>query len=88
MTVAFVAATFATHDDADDARIRLRRYQAREAGKLRLTVPETAPGSRAFVVSGPVRAEDLEPVRAAVGELRGRLIVVTLERRSSPEGQP
>ena len=79
MTLAFVAAAFDTYEDADDARIRLRRYQAREAGKLRLTVPDSAPGSSTFVVSGPVRAEDLEWVRATVDALGGRLIVVTMQ---------
>jgi hypothetical protein len=75
--IAFVAAVFPSEESAAIAQIRLRQFQAREAGKLRLTPPSTETGLERFVVSGPVYREDLSAVRLAIDTLQGRLVVVT-----------
>lgn len=56
------------------ARDRLRRYQARSEGKLRLVPPPTE--SSATVVAGPIHDYDLDAVRRTVEELGGRLAIV------------
>ncbi|MGH2513074.1 MAG: hypothetical protein ACRDGQ_10335 [Candidatus Limnocylindrales bacterium] len=68
-----VAASFSDPLMAGLARDRLRRFQLREEGRIRL-VPSPA-GLPATVVAGPVAGADLEAVRQVVFELGGQLIV-------------
>jgi hypothetical protein len=75
--IVLVGATFATAEAGSIALIRLRRHQARHAGKLRLA-PLGAPGRiiDEVVVAGPVFADALPAVRAIVEELGGRIVAI------------
>jgi hypothetical protein len=68
---------FPSEECAAIAQMRLRGFQARVAGKLRLTPASSDTGLDRFVVSGPVYREDLAAVRLAIDALQGRLVVVT-----------
>lgn len=75
--IAFVAAVFPSEELAAVAQIRLRRFQVREAGALRLTPAPDGDAVERSVLSGPVYREDLASVRGTVDALQGRLVVVT-----------
>ncbi len=68
----FVAARFPTGELAALGRDRLRRFQAREAGKVRLVMPldDGAP----TVVAGPIRGLDLDDALRVVAELGGEVL--------------
>jgi hypothetical protein len=72
-----VAAVFPSEEFAAVAQIRLRRFQAREAGRLRLTPPGPGEAVDRYVLSGPIYRDDLASVRTTVNMLQGRLVVVT-----------
>jgi hypothetical protein len=68
----FLAARFPTGQLAALGRERLRRFQAREAGKVRLVIPldDGAP----TVVAGPIRGLDLEDAMVVVADLGGEVL--------------
>jgi hypothetical protein len=91
--VALIAAAFATREIASLALARLRRFQARREGGLRMA-PLGAVGRIVdeVVVAGPVFEDDLGDVRGVVEGLGGRMaVVVRLKqlamRRSSREAR-
>jgi hypothetical protein len=60
------------------ARDRLRRFQAREAGKIRCVPP---PGGEApTIVAGPIRGLDLETAMVVITELSGELVSAVRRR--------
>jgi hypothetical protein len=83
-SIVFIAATFRSTESAAMARDRLRRYQARQEGKLRLVPPPTA--AAATVVAGPIHEYDLVVVRRTVEELGGRLRIVVPRNGSASVG--
>lgn len=70
--VIYVAARFRNRELAALGRDRLRRFQARSAGKVRYVVPP--PGEVPLVVAGPIRGLDLDDAIQVVLELDGTLI--------------
>jgi hypothetical protein len=84
-SIVMIAATFRDAEVAALARDRLRRYQARSEGKLRLVPPPT--DTVATVVAGPIHDYDLDVVRRTVEDLGGRLAIV-VPRGPQPRTPP
>jgi histidinol-phosphate/aromatic aminotransferase/cobyric acid decarboxylase-like protein len=79
--IVLIGAAFASREIASIAFDRLRRYQARRAGTLRMARLGAA-GRVAddIVVAGAVLEHDLEAVYRTVEDLGGRVAVVVRER--------
>jgi hypothetical protein len=70
--VVFVAARFPTGELAALGRDRLRKFQAREAGKVRQVIPPD--GQDPVVVAGPIRGLDLQDALRVVADLHGTIV--------------
>jgi hypothetical protein len=80
--IVLIAAAFATNELASIALDRLRRYQAKRAGKLRMArLGAVGRFADDVVVAGPVLEDDLEAVRRTIEDLGGRVAAVVRERR-------
>jgi histidinol-phosphate/aromatic aminotransferase/cobyric acid decarboxylase-like protein len=76
-------AAFASREIATIAFDRLRRYQARRAGKLRMArLGAVGRVADDIVVAGPVLEDDLGAVYRTVEDLGGRMAVVVRERHA------
>ena len=81
--IVLIGAAFATREIASIAFDRLRRYQARRAGKLRMArLGAVGRVADDIVVAGPVLENDLEAVYRTVEDLGGRVAVVVRERHA------
>jgi hypothetical protein len=81
--IVLFGAAFASREIASIAFNRLRRYQARRAGKLRMArLGAVGRVADDVVVAGPVLEDDLEAVRRTVEDLGGHVAVVVREPRA------
>ena len=81
--IVLIGAAFATREIASIAFDRLRRYQARRAGKLRMArLGAVGRVADDIVVAGPVLENDLEAVYRTVEDLGDRVAVVVRERHA------
>jgi hypothetical protein len=81
--IVLIGAAFASREIATIAFDRLRRYQARRAGKLRMArLGAVGRVADDIVVAGPVLEDDLGAVYRTVEDLGGRMAVVVRERHA------
>lgn len=81
--IVLIGAAFASREIASIAFDRLRRYQARRAGKLRMArLGAVGRVADDILVAGPVLEDDLEAVYRTVEDLGGRVAVVVRERHA------
>jgi hypothetical protein len=81
--IVLIGAAFASREIATIAFDRLRRYQARRAGKLPMArLGAVGRVADDIVVAGPVLEDDLGAVYRTVEDLGGRMAVVVRERHA------
>jgi histidinol-phosphate/aromatic aminotransferase/cobyric acid decarboxylase-like protein len=79
--IVLIGAAFASREIASIAFDRLRRYQARRAGRLRMArLGAVGRVADDIVVAGPVLEDHLEAVYRTVEDLGGRVAAVVRAR--------